>query len=719
MRQKNKIFNCAVSAVLGFSLIGCGGGGGSTAPVDQPRVAFSVTLTDGPIRNAEVYLASLKGGQLSDTAAVTDADGKATISVLRSAITNLDNDDVPYFWARSTTSSTVVTYGGSARPLGSGAVTFKSYLPTASELKTIMQTSALSNDDKVKGSSVVSHFSQAKAMMIEKRAGFTASVALGGVANITGEKLSELALLKENLDSKLTDASSDATKKLIYMATLTKALVEDGLTQVFTGGKTVDDGFDNLLLEAVESTSTFSTTMANSLDSLKLEVARDLSASVFGDVFSQASLVALTSVTAALNLTATINQPAGIHPVPSTPKFYLVFPYTGQSASISRGYEQGVRSALKELESTGAIEVLTMESEVADSELRLAFFGEDTAGNTRSGSLYNRADVVAVASFRSGQTNLMANHPAKKDLLTLTSGTSTIFEKGYEQLVRFAASNSAQADAIMHILREKALAENRNIPFITLVETRGSLNEYELDLYSGVLKNQTLVESGLLDTGVSSPSTGITTKVTYPQLLGTFFVNEAGPVPTAAISSLVASQATTPYVVYAGLTGGFISAVKAFNTSGIDVARWYTSDGVYVDEINQSLTTAGVTELPPVSVMSLGITTSGTNYSNFVSAFQAKYTTSVTPSIFAQYGYDMGLFMKKVVNGINIDNDKLTRSVVKTRAMTTSLQAADGAVTGKKGSTVPNLEISNYDEFNLTAGGWVRIGPADFGELSN
>jgi ABC-type branched-subunit amino acid transport system substrate-binding protein len=222
-----------------------------------------------------------------------------------------------------------------------------------------------------------------------------------------------------------------------------------------------------------------------------------------------------------------------------------------------------------------------------------------------------------------------------------------------------------------------------------------------------------------LDTGVSSPSTGITTKVTYPQLLGTFFVNEAGPVPTAAISSLVASQATTPYVVYAGLTGGFISAVKAFNTSGIDVARWYTSDGVYVDEINQSLTTAGVTELPPVSVMSLGITTSGTNYSNFVSAFQAKYTTSVTPSIFAQYGYDMGLFMKKVVNGINIDNDKLTRSVVKTRAMTTSLQAADGAVTGKKGSTVPNLEISNYDEFNLTAGGWVRIGPADFGELSN
>jgi hypothetical protein len=728
--------------IFGMSLIGCGGGGGSTAPVDQAKVAFAVKLTDGPISKARVYFSALKKDILNDTDYVeTDDNGDAVLYVPKAVIDGLDSNDIPFFWAEATPSSKITTSGGSAylTEISGGAdkFYFKSYLPKAAELKEIVSAGNHNAATEVVKSSVISHFSLAEAMMIENKAGLSAPVGKAGLASLSPDDtmLSNMSLLKKNLDNKLKQDDTEVKNKLVYLAGLTKAVAEQGLTEFFASGKNLaQDGLQELLWEAVKTNSTFTTTAVAKFNIATAAIKADFNRDNFWaeKVFSVDALNSLTSAVDSIT-TAAAKISVAINPIVSSPILCLMFPYDGQSATISQAYEYGIRAALKDFSSEGKVVVTSFDmspyydsnGDFMESAFRLDYFGVDKAGKTKQDSVYSNTDVVAVASFQSGISSILAE---KEDILILSSGTSSILAQN-DHLLPFAASNILQSDAIMHELREIALEKNSNIPYIAIVETRGSLVDYELDLYSGVLNNQSMVESAIETDGQSSISTGVTTKVTYPQLIGTFFIKEKGEVPTASIKALTENLGTKPYVVYAGLTDGFISVLKAFVTSGIEVEHWYTSDGIYVDNIDEKMKEKEITTLPNLSVMSLGVATDGvSSYSTFVTSYNSLLAIPVTanttpPPIFAQYGYDMGLFLKKSIEATAV----LSRAGVKASAMTTTLTINDdGAVTGSKGKSVDVNAISKYDRFDLIENPeianewiWKRIGPADFGELSN
>jgi hypothetical protein len=266
-------------------------------------------------------------------------------------------------------------------------------------------------------------------------------------------------------------------------------------------------------------------------------------------------------------------------------------------------------------------------------------------------------------------------------------------------------------------MRLDAQAANELVPYIIFVESNVDTNQYSQDLYTKMLSNQFLIDAGIDSTG-SFTSNGTTTQVTYCQLIGTYnlFNDAQGKlrVPLNSVKQAVAGRSKV-YAAYFGLKDNFVALVKALQGEA-DITKWYCSDGVYTNDIAKSFTDAGVTNLPTVSLMSLGIATTGSAYDKFISDFKAEPTNKgAAPTdgdmLFNQIGYDMGAYMKQIVDTINADNAKyMSREQVLKEAQRTAFKLA--GVTGSKGQSVSTTEVGWYDEYTLQTSGFVRSGKA-------
>ena len=108
--------------VASIFFVGCGGSssGGSTSIA---TTTLAGTLTDGPISNATVVLASMKGGKLTQETTTDDA-GNYSLTVSNAVINGLSDNDLPYIHAESTENSAVLTNGGQKSDLVKGQVSF-------------------------------------------------------------------------------------------------------------------------------------------------------------------------------------------------------------------------------------------------------------------------------------------------------------------------------------------------------------------------------------------------------------------------------------------------------------------------------------------------------------------------------------------------------------------------------------------------------------------
>ena len=161
-------------SVLGF-LCGCTGNfiqgisdksGRNPLVVEvPPRSTIKVKVADGPLTQTRVRLVSLTGGVLAT--GKSDANGELELSILRSAIQSLPDEDRLYLYADSDDAQARVFFNDvDSKLLRRGQARLKSFLPTASTFKSI-NTTELTNNPEIMQASLVSHFSNAAALMME------------------------------------------------------------------------------------------------------------------------------------------------------------------------------------------------------------------------------------------------------------------------------------------------------------------------------------------------------------------------------------------------------------------------------------------------------------------------------------------------------------------------------------------------------------------------
>jgi hypothetical protein len=715
-----KLLLLIATTTIMLALNGCGGGGGGTTSSSTSSTTtygLPVTASDGVIAGAKVHFSSLKGDQIlvecTYTECVTDTNGKATLKIPASVIANLADDDIPFLYVESTTDTSV---GGVSIATDPSRVKLKSYLPKASVMKSIVATSLLADSVEITQAATVSHFSNAIAVMVEGQLGLTNPVSSSGITNKSTAERNELVATAEQTRKELinrlkTNPNGPEAQKFKGLAVATKAIIDHNIKKILSGGKDRAGGanIDEILLEMAKTSnmaldSTYNTAFTSIFAAVNTDLGNSIHAGSLPKGFNTTNF---KNIAEAATKQAT-GTAISVNPVTKNPKLLLYMPYQGQSASISLAYQKGIEAGLG---STSAISIVTMDSSLSDEALRLSFYGVNNAGQTNSNNIHHNLDYVGVASFYSGQTRIFGSHPDKK-MLVLSSGTSSIFEQGYDSVINFAASNKVQMQAMFQKMMDDARKDKALIPYIIFVENDPSLNQYSLDLYSAMLSNQSLVDIALGSDG-SLASTGSTSKVTYPQLLGTFNLfteNNTLKVPVNSIKELVKGK-TKVRACYFGLRDNFVTTLKAMQDNSVTIDKWYTADGIYTNDITTALTNAGVTGTPNVSVMSLGATTSGTMYNTFVSAFNTKHSGNPTAadSLFNQIGYDMGTYIKKIADNINSNASKyMSRKGVLDEAKTTAISG----VTGSKGATVLSTQVGWYDEYTLGSQGWNLVGRA-------
>jgi|GEM_PF-1018830 len=165
------------SGLFPFLLFFCGCGGNFIQGISErsnaqpvsinpaPKSTLKATVTDGPLSTTRVRLVSLVRGTLAT--GKSNTSGEVELSVLRSVIQSLPNNDRLFLYADSEDQSAAVHFDdGSLRLLKPGQARLKSILPDLSVIKAI-STTELTNSSQVLRSAQVSHFSNALSILTE------------------------------------------------------------------------------------------------------------------------------------------------------------------------------------------------------------------------------------------------------------------------------------------------------------------------------------------------------------------------------------------------------------------------------------------------------------------------------------------------------------------------------------------------------------------------
>lgn len=284
--------------LLCWILSGCGLSGSTdpqtpgviTAPPET--VIFNISVIDGTLENAEVQLVSLREGELGDPV-LTDGDGKASIEILKSRLDLLDNEDILFFYASSTSGTKLRTSSGST-DLQQGQVQFRSILPPAVTLKSRAELfDPITDDPEVGNLSQLSHFSNARTHIVEdfmRRDGvITEPLKPGGLPNIifTSEILRRIDGQVQSVDQELVVSSSTITKKFKLLATATKAIVERSIHEILLNPDqnwTISNS-DLILFELAGTTSADNNALHpiffNAFSTLSEEITQDLTSAEF------------------------------------------------------------------------------------------------------------------------------------------------------------------------------------------------------------------------------------------------------------------------------------------------------------------------------------------------------------------------------------------------------------------------------------------------------
>ena len=240
--------------VVTLILNGCGSVSKPSGSYSPESRTIEVTAVDGVIRNARVRLASLLVGGIS-AYAITDDNGKATLSVTLQQIERLSNDDMVYVYVESTNNSSVIVgqSNQSEVSLKSQQVRMKSYLGNASKFKvkaTLHEN--LNQDAEIGRRVIVSHLSNAVSVMLDaelKHSGLTERIPTpdGGPKVFNSQTLQKLEERRLILLEAQTDRNSPIAQKLHLIAIATKALIEREISDF------LDDGLETTLSSGAEA----------------------------------------------------------------------------------------------------------------------------------------------------------------------------------------------------------------------------------------------------------------------------------------------------------------------------------------------------------------------------------------------------------------------------------------------------------------------------------
>lgn len=210
-------------------------------PVIDRTVSFSVIAIDGFLRKAIIFLASIKKGAISEEVR-SDMSGQAVLKVPVSTLKNLDSDDILYVFVSSDHDSSVQIDEISQAPLQTGQLGLKSYLGRAAGIlgKTAFYDD-LCSDQELEGNCIVSHFSTAKAVLLEQQ--MRSEYLLLDIVQPSHPQVAMTSFGSERIlayqdyfTEELNLPTSDLTRKFLLLAIVIKAQVELGQTKFLAEG---------------------------------------------------------------------------------------------------------------------------------------------------------------------------------------------------------------------------------------------------------------------------------------------------------------------------------------------------------------------------------------------------------------------------------------------------------------------------------------------------
>lgn len=761
-----RFFLLTIICITCCFLNGCGGGGGSASAPGTVYRAIPVTVSDGIIKNARVHLMSLKTGVVSrcettatDThstkSCMTDNDGKASVLFQDSDINALDLDDVLYLWVDSTYETTIQTDSVTFTPVSSivpptvpggepELVQLKSILPKAEIFKNNL--SNWSNiSAEITRATTVSNLTHAKSLLVEKDSGLR----LSGPRSASSSPSADGSDFYEKLEALEQDLQifppTDMNAKWFLLSTATMARLHEGIVP---DNGTDSRSTDDMLYGLAANSATLGTTFAAKIDGINgflTKVKAQLGEALHTGVVNLPAGKNWTDYTSLISEAAVKNATSvdvNLQLMTENPKLVLFLPYSGQHDVLSKAYQSGVTAALL---STDAFNITTIDSTGLDKDaMNLRFYGEDSKGNTLRNNIISDPDNIAVLSYLSGQSRAFASHHQKK-MLVLSCGTATIFEQGYETIAAFAPSNRVQADSIAMLLSQKAQNANTNIPYIVFTEGVEDAADYSEDMYSSLLSRQFSSDIRVNKNGIMSINAGsvnTTAIATYAQLIGSFSLrnktvnNETELVfPLNTLKSLLKDR-TNVNAVYIGYMDNFLRLLKAFKDDtdlSAAVNHWYSVDGVMGSRTPSEIAAVyqSAANMPQISILTMGKTTTGAEFNNFATDFKslpsigASYDlTADADLIYYQLGYDMGKYLKSVVDTINSSSTlKLNRQNVLSVAQT-QITSMPG-VSGSGGTKTSPSDRGWYDRYDVNCSGspltcdWGYIGKISITELFN
>jgi hypothetical protein len=256
-----------------------GGGPGGGNPISGSVSVLSATVADGPIQAANVWVASLRRGALTTEPVSTDASGKVSVSIPNSLLMTMADDDILYWYAVATENSKV-SVNGVSKDLVANQFRFRSTIGKGLEAKA---GANLGSFVPAPETTSVSHFSNAEFVIVETKLGRTESIR-PDITTSADLDLFSNALAEVARD--IADSSSPVARKFKLIAMATKAIVEDGMTQILEGGKSGLDQSDQILLELGKSSNlSLAPQFVQAIPTLSARVSQDLTSSLFSAGF--------------------------------------------------------------------------------------------------------------------------------------------------------------------------------------------------------------------------------------------------------------------------------------------------------------------------------------------------------------------------------------------------------------------------------------------------
>ena len=218
--------------LLANFLLGCGAPGTSNEgiqvidalSVPTEKVKFEVLTADGILTQQKVVLYSMLKGQLGNEA-LTDDEGKATITVNKQSIEELNDEDLLYFYAESTVNSSVLldNFGGSSKTLLKQQATLRSFFGRASETKESLDLfkPILTSNPVLAKRSKINHFSNSKFILLEEQLK-NSNIISGPITPnsqpvFSSSQLSQIEGLHNAIESAIKLPSSDTAKKFLLI----------------------------------------------------------------------------------------------------------------------------------------------------------------------------------------------------------------------------------------------------------------------------------------------------------------------------------------------------------------------------------------------------------------------------------------------------------------------------------------------------------------------